>query len=125
MRIIDWSSDVCASVLIIDPLDAYRAHYRLSLPRRLIQAGGSLAGNDSIEASSISSNTSLSINSRTCILISAIRPSRRDLSVDTCGSTTQPKKTLINTRSEEHTSELQSLMRNSYAFFCLKKKNTT
>src|SRR3546814_3669169 len=26
--------------------------------------------------------------------------------------------------SEEHTSELQSLMRNSYAVFCLKKKNT-
>src|SRR3546814_2087350 len=27
-------------------------------------------------------------------------------------------------RSEEHTSELQSLMRNSYAVFCLKKKKT-
>src|SRR3546814_5845501 len=27
-------------------------------------------------------------------------------------------------RSEEHTSELQSLMRNSYAVFCLKKNNT-
>src|SRR3546814_1328449 len=27
-------------------------------------------------------------------------------------------------RSEEHTSELQSLMRTSYAAFCLKKKNT-
>src|SRR3546814_8013233 len=30
-----------------------------------------------------------------------------------------------STRSEEHTSELQSLMRNSYAVFCLKKKNKT
>src|SRR3546814_6601832 len=30
-----------------------------------------------------------------------------------------------NYRSEEHTSELQSLMRISYAVFCLKKKNTT
>src|SRR3546814_10290442 len=28
-------------------------------------------------------------------------------------------------RSEEHTSELQSLMRSSYAVFCLKKKNYT
>src|SRR3546814_4032961 len=28
-------------------------------------------------------------------------------------------------RSEEHTSELQSLMRNSYAVFCLTKKKTT
>src|SRR3546814_8856126 len=30
---------------------------------------------------------------------------------------------VIHTRSEEHTSELQSLMRISYAVFCLKKKN--
>src|SRR3546814_10748705 len=30
-----------------------------------------------------------------------------------------------NRRSEEHTSELQSLMRISYAVFCLKKKHTT
>src|SRR3546814_5735986 len=30
-----------------------------------------------------------------------------------------------STRSEEHTSELQSLMRISYAVFCLKKKNTS
>src|SRR3546814_1042746 len=30
----------------------------------------------------------------------------------------------IGQRSEEHTSELQSLMRISYAVFCLKKKNT-
>src|SRR3546814_6822086 len=30
---------------------------------------------------------------------------------------------MIDHRSEEHTSELQSLMRNSYAVFCLKKKN--
>src|SRR3546814_1509568 len=30
----------------------------------------------------------------------------------------------FETRSAEHTSELQSLMRISYAVFCLKKKNT-
>src|SRR3546814_3686745 len=29
---------------------------------------------------------------------------------------------IVGTRSEEHTSELQSLMRISYAVFCLKKK---
>src|SRR3546814_3295390 len=32
--------------------------------------------------------------------------------------------TSLSLRSEEHTSELQSLMRSSYAVFCLKKKNT-
>src|SRR3546814_17350703 len=31
----------------------------------------------------------------------------------------------VASRSEEHTSELQSLMRNSYAVFCLKKKKKT
>src|SRR3546814_10315824 len=34
-----------------------------------------------------------------------------------------PAKKKVATRSEEHTSELQSLMRISYAVFCLKKKN--
>src|SRR3546814_7363255 len=34
-------------------------------------------------------------------------------------------RTQSTRRSEEHTSELQSLMRISYAVFCLKKKKTT
>src|SRR3546814_10519409 len=37
--------------------------------------------------------------------------------------TTGGSQTLRQIRSEEHTSELQSLMRISYAVFCLKKKN--
>src|SRR3546814_10321057 len=36
----------------------------------------------------------------------------------------RPNVELIDVRSEEHTSELQSLMRISYAVFCLKKKKT-
>src|SRR3546814_3817136 len=35
------------------------------------------------------------------------------------------QKNVRRKRSEEHTSELQSLMRISYAVFCLKKKNNT
>src|SRR3546814_1131027 len=35
-----------------------------------------------------------------------------------------PARVSIHARSEEHTSELQSLMRISYAVFCLKKKRT-
>src|SRR3546814_8079917 len=38
----------------------------------------------------------------------------------TVGNSLKPEK---GKRSEEHTSELQSLMRISYAVFCLKKKN--
>src|SRR3546814_6294342 len=34
-----------------------------------------------------------------------------------------PGDLILHMRSEEHTSELQSLMRISYAVFCLKKKN--
>src|SRR3546814_10160780 len=37
----------------------------------------------------------------------------------------QSARTCEDQRSEEHTSELQSLMRISYAAFCLKKKNPT
>src|SRR3546814_9719632 len=36
--------------------------------------------------------------------------------------TPEEKHSVQDPRSEEHTSELQSLMRNSYAVFCLKKK---
>src|SRR3546814_8173717 len=36
---------------------------------------------------------------------------------------TLPRSRPISTRSEEHTSEIQSLMRISYDVFCLKKKN--
>src|SRR3546814_10064663 len=36
-----------------------------------------------------------------------------------------PEEVALLDRSEEHTSELQSLMRTSYAVFCLKKKTTT
>src|SRR3546814_9403058 len=37
-------------------------------------------------------------------------------------SFSKPPSTVSSLRSEEHTSELQSLMRISYAVFCLKKK---
>src|SRR3546814_7292596 len=41
------------------------------------------------------------------------------------GAITMPARCLFAPgRSEEHTSELQSLMRISYAVFCLEKKNT-
>src|SRR3546814_5164760 len=37
----------------------------------------------------------------------------------------EKSRSLMSGRSDEHTSELQSLMRISYAVFCLKKKKTT
>src|SRR3546814_7872305 len=49
-------------------------------------------------------------------LISSLDLTTEPLS--SAGDQSQPRP-----RSEEHTSELQSLMRSSYAVFCLKKKN--
>src|SRR3546814_3099881 len=43
--------------------------------------------------------------------------------IDLCQVAVVQPQTRHDTRSEEHTSELQSLMRISYAVFCLKKQN--
>src|SRR3546814_5032965 len=48
----------------------------------------------------------------------------RDLGLDSLMSV-ELRNALVAKRSEEHTSELQSLMRISYAVFCLKKKKMT
>src|SRR3546814_2022018 len=42
-----------------------------------------------------------------------------------CGQAIGPSARIAGPRSDEHTSELQSLMRISYAVFCLKKKSQT
>src|SRR3546814_10078576 len=51
---------------------------------------------------------------------SCTRPYRKPTQVDGMNI---PRRLRELRRSEEHTSELQSLMRISYAVFCLKKKN--
>src|SRR3546814_7058592 len=45
-------------------------------------------------------------------------------SASTCSARSSQRSSASSFRSEEHTSELQSLMRISYAVFCLKKKTT-
>src|SRR3546814_1454367 len=47
------------------------------------------------------------------------------MSLSSTMPTTSPFLSSTGSRSEEHTSELQSLMRISYAVFCLKKKKQT
>src|SRR3546814_7117438 len=55
----------------------------------------------------------------------AVEHGHRVLSLTSIFSTTgHPRLPPAEKRSEEHTSELQSLMRISYAVFCLKKKKT-
>src|SRR3546814_17920747 len=47
---------------------------------------------------------------------------RRRCSTDGCAPISPRRHRALRQRSEEHTSELQSLMRISYAVFCLKKR---
>src|SRR3546814_10069873 len=61
----------------------------------------------------------------------ATKPTRRSSGMDSTVQTNQDGfggtifSSPVTRRSEEHTSELQSLMRISYAVFCLKKKHKT
>src|SRR3546814_6284226 len=48
-----------------------------------------------------------------------------DITLGKTGTPADENEAELEGRSEEHTSELQSLMRISYAVFCLKKKNLT
>src|SRR3546814_4400208 len=53
---------------------------------------------------------------------SSILPSASAIAVAVAITCSACLLAMVNQRSEEHTSELQSLMRISYAVFCLKKK---
>src|SRR3546814_2809323 len=96
IRISDWSSDVCSSDLAFDK-GSSRAHRQAAF--------GS-------EAPLLAAHLARGHSCRVEELFSARR--RRHQTRDRAGR---------EGRSEEHTSELQSLMRISYAVFCLKKKN--
>src|SRR3546814_8890314 len=103
MRISDWSSDVCASDLDSVEKRADRSSNLSSgaKARALIVAADRVATRSS-GASAIS----------TCAKPSSATTARKN----------SQRRLRDSTRSEEHTSELQSLMRISYAVFCLKKK---
>src|SRR3546814_2105301 len=66
-------------------------------------------------------------------MVSCRQPSNHPSSKDgtsrspsaSCWAWMRPSRSNFRKRSEEHTSELQSLMRISYAVFCLQKKNNT
>src|SRR3546814_3361080 len=82
--------------------------------------------------SKCSSSASRSSLKRRKLLENTITPSRVSRSLQASSSFTWSRCTSkssarleLEKRSEEHTSELQSLMRTSYAVFCLQKKTKT
>src|SRR3546814_10507712 len=106
MRISDWSSDVCSSDLelaledfhanpVADPQT--RREFRLHAARDVVGMHLDHAADRLADAVR-----------QAALVLDALAPQRAHLG--------------LHFRSEEHTSELQSLMRISYAVFCLKKK---
>src|SRR3546814_9313307 len=109
MRISDWSSDVCSSDLVIDrhrPVEvSERQRSRHLAPRCDVDAlCGAAEVLDMRDPSRTDEERTLGLGGEAwLILVDQHRVELRHRS-----------------RSEEHTSELQSLLRISYAVFCLK-----
>src|SRR3546814_9798475 len=105
MRISDWSSDVCSSDLPC--FDEFRHLLPLVQDRRIVYRA--LSKSEVFEAFASAPQD---------LRLLDHHPPARVLDRDTPSLSTADAA-----RSEEHTSELQSLMRISYAALCLKKNN--
>src|SRR3546814_2288464 len=122
MRISDWSSDVCSSDLVAP---VHRGGGKNVTPKFLY--GGAdirgaltdMAGHDGDPYEGVQIEL---VNPMTAGPVFPTLSYRAQLLRS--GQTTAPfRHAASQLRSEEHPSELQSLMRISYAVFCLKKKN--
>src|SRR3546814_1480207 len=144
MRISDWSSDVCSSDLAIEQVsaviviiagilgliwaigrDAGRlrgAKIVIDLPRQapVLQLAYIFPARRDAEAAVIGI-----IRENRALKAQYVNNSigRIDAEATACRRNPLACFDIGRSRSEEHTSELQSLMRTSYAVFCLKKKN--
>src|SRR3546814_5178087 len=116
MRISDWSSDVCSSDLH-EPEILVRA---LRLPEDEIWRCHQAAKSGLVAR--VKSLTGVSLDPAAPILGFARRMTsyKRPMLI----FSDLDRRARVASRSEEHKSELQSLMRISYAACCVKKKNT-
>src|SRR3546814_7927694 len=111
MRISDWSSDVCSSDLLAAPDRRHRRAARRNRDRIDVERDGDIGQRHHRMIGEIArTEQALFLGRRREEIDVAVGP--RALAQPLCDLD----------RSEEHTSELQSLMRISYAVFCLKKK---
>src|SRR3546814_3691131 len=129
MRISDWSSDVCSSDLIHGAVrraprsrgERFRQTEAnapgSSLRRKVCPSAPHRRAASLLVRRSLRSALQWRKSYASCLTIASIRH-RPTVSDPDSGD-----RRHIAQRSEEHTSELQSLMRISYAVFCLKKKN--
>src|SRR3546814_6044727 len=117
MRISDWSSDVCSSDLQADP----QRRHDLRLAAEVDDRFGRLQADLDLRVRGKEATQPRHQPGRG----HRRRCADREPVVVARGERLQRLADGVQVRSEEHTSELQSLMRISYAVFCLKKKNTT
>src|SRR3546814_8693265 len=110
MRISDWGSDVCSSDLVDRPAARSERETRRYGVRVCRRGRGGFGGGPDRQGAR---NDGDRVGGRRGKMRMGPRPRRRR------GDRLQGG---TGARSEEHTSELQSLMRISYAVFCLKKK---
>src|SRR3546814_10004462 len=116
MRIGDWSSDVCSSDLEVTAW----GRLTLSYSARCFTARALDVPKDACGFRCIDYPDGMPLATREG------RPFLRINGISVQGEEITdlgPELPELRERSEEHTSELQSLMRISYAVFCLKKKN--
>src|SRR3546814_6551842 len=123
MRISDWSSDVCSS-----DLDALLAPARALGKDRHFTYITSIAEEDAYYTSGASAGFGVRLAYDPFAQVVVIAEAYEGAPALTAGIDRSARISAIGTssgtmRSEEHTSELQSLMRISYAVFCL--NNTT
>src|SRR3546814_3450852 len=124
MRISDWSSDVCSSDLRRRPAGADGPDRLIGDDERRARAGGrdgavKLAAHHVQRLSGVAFRFRLADADDGC---QAVADRGFGLGAHLFAGFMLVGAALAVARSEEHTSELQSLMRISYAVFCLKKK---
>src|SRR3546814_3184047 len=137
MRISDWSSDVCSSDLL-DALDVeqLRIERTLVAEEHIVRVDGNRAfvqarrKRIALNAAQVEAWRCIFAPFRRDVEAGHLRCNRRQIGeiefLYRLGAERRDRGRHVDQRrSEEHTSELQSLMRISYAVFCLTKKNNT
>src|SRR3546814_3899317 len=108
MRISDWSSDVCSSDL--NTADAFTAHEHNVISDEALRTATGFGDDDAPDDT---------MDPAIAMVLALVQEA------PALAANPGMPALLEQMRSEEHTSELQSLMRISYAVFCLKKKKKT
>src|SRR3546814_7116843 len=130
MRISDWSSDVCSSDLEVGLADARRPaqQHRPVAELRIRQHDGGCVKQHGRRAGQVGravhclrlfrrqADDEAGATDTAAVVVTVLGVEAAAMRFDDLLRDAETQ------RSEEHTSELQSLMRNSYAVFCLKKK---